>query len=408
MGLFETIMATECSLIDFKEKIEAAVSMVPSMTAEEKLRAVQLWNILSEKLQEIVNSSAADINALSFQEPPASVGAPNFFFYPSSKQSQTQEENPGPFSSENNHVQLSNKFPIRESMETDNSLASFSDIQCADDESIHMDGMCPLTLPLSIEERSELTPSDILPDADKEKIKQFECTICGVSFRTKGHLLDHGRKHTGERPFHCTHCGSTFTTGSNLKRHVKSHIGDKTWTCLECGAKFLEKKTLLVHMRRHTGEKPYQCLTCNKRFSQLSILQSHMASHADQRCHLCELCGKSFRQKSQMKTHLLRHKGDEVKKYPCQECSMSFLTSSDFRRHTRVHTGERPFICDLCGKKFTRMETLNEHKNRHNGIKPFVCSICDKAFSEASGYGKHMKKHTAKTTESETLEVNDT
>jgi hypothetical protein len=43
--------------------------MVPSMTAEEKLRAVQLWNILSEKLQEIVNSSAADINALSFQEP---------------------------------------------------------------------------------------------------------------------------------------------------------------------------------------------------------------------------------------------------------------------------------------------------------------------------------------------------
>jgi hypothetical protein len=172
--------------------------MVPSMTAEEKLRAVQLWNILSEKLQEIVNSSAADINALSFQEPPASVGAPNFFFYPPSKQSQTQEENPGPFSSENNHVQLSNKFPIRESMETDNSLASFSDIQCADDESIHMDGMCPLTLPLSIEERSELTPSDILPDADKEKIKQFECTICGVSFRTKGHLLDHGRKHTGK------------------------------------------------------------------------------------------------------------------------------------------------------------------------------------------------------------------
>lgn len=71
-----------------------------------------------------------------------------------------------------------------------------------------------------------------------------------------------------------------------------------------------------------------RCPTCSKRFSQLSILQSHMASHANQRCHLCELCGKSFRQKSQMKTHLLRHKGDEVKKYSCQECSMLFLTSS--------------------------------------------------------------------------------
>lgn len=29
-----------------------------------------------------------------------------------------------------------------------------------------------------------------------------------------------------------------------------------------------------------------------------------------------------------MKVHLLRHKGEEVKKYPCSECSMSFLTSS--------------------------------------------------------------------------------
>ena len=179
--------------------------MVPSMTAEEKLRAVQLWNILSEKLQEIVNSSAADINALAFQEPPASTSAPNFFFYPSAKQSQPQEENPEPFPSESDHGQLSSKFPIRENMETDNSLASFSDIQCADDESIHMDGVCPLTLPLSVEERSELNPVDTPPEADKEKSKHFECTICGVSFRTKGHLIDHGRKHTGKS------CYSTMT-----------------------------------------------------------------------------------------------------------------------------------------------------------------------------------------------------
>lgn len=178
--------------------------MVPSMTAEEKLRAVQLWNVLSEKLQEIVNSSAADINALAFQEtsvPPTS-STPNFFFYPPTKISQTQEENQEPFTSENSNGQPSNKFPVREAaMEADNSLASFSDIQCADDESIHMDGVCPLTLPLSIEERSDLNPADTPLDTDKEKAKQFECTVCGVSFRTKGHLLDHGRKHTGKLYF---------------------------------------------------------------------------------------------------------------------------------------------------------------------------------------------------------------
>ena len=46
-------------------KIEEAVVLVPTMIAEEKLKAVQFWNVISERLQEIVNNSAADINALA-------------------------------------------------------------------------------------------------------------------------------------------------------------------------------------------------------------------------------------------------------------------------------------------------------------------------------------------------------
>lgn len=37
------------------------------MVAEEKLQAVQFWNVVSERLQEIVNNSAADISALAFE-----------------------------------------------------------------------------------------------------------------------------------------------------------------------------------------------------------------------------------------------------------------------------------------------------------------------------------------------------
>lgn len=230
--------------------------MVPLMCAEEKLKAVQLWNILSEKLQEIVNNSAADINALhtnSFQEPSTSA-QPNYYYYPPAKASQ-DEDPTSSFVPSENLGQLS-KSPIPETMEGYNSLGSFSDIQCADEED--MDGVCPLPLPLGIEEASKSTTSKVRTEIDKVKIKLYECDECQISFRTKGHLLDHSRKHTGERPFQCSECGSSFTTRSNLKRHIKSHNGDKTWTCLECDAKFLEKKTLIVHMRRHTGEKPYR------------------------------------------------------------------------------------------------------------------------------------------------------
>ncbi|GBN82352.1 Transposon Ty3-G Gag-Pol polyprotein [Araneus ventricosus] len=48
-------------------KIEEAVSLVPRMHPEAKLKAVQFWNIVSEKLQDIVNNSAADINAVALK-----------------------------------------------------------------------------------------------------------------------------------------------------------------------------------------------------------------------------------------------------------------------------------------------------------------------------------------------------
>lgn len=51
----------------FEGKIREAISLVRSMTTEDKLKAVQYWNAVSENLQDIVNSSADDISALASQ-----------------------------------------------------------------------------------------------------------------------------------------------------------------------------------------------------------------------------------------------------------------------------------------------------------------------------------------------------
>lgn len=44
----------------------------------------------------------------------------------------------------------------------------------------------------------------------------------------------------------------------------------------------------------------------------------------------------------------------------------SFSRASHLVRHRRVHTGERPFICDICGKDFARQDKLKLHKRTNH------------------------------------------
>lgn len=83
--------------------------------------------------------------------------------------------------------------------------------------------------------------------------KPFKCDFadCDMSFTTQGHLTDHKRRHSGERPYHCEVCND----------------------------KFMRSSTLKIHMRRHTGEKPYKCDKCERAFSESGNLRTHLRIH---------------------------------------------------------------------------------------------------------------------------------
>ncbi|XP_063076958.1 uncharacterized protein LOC134466960 [Engraulis encrasicolus] len=80
------------------------------------------------------------------------------------------------------------------------------------------------------------------------------------------------------------------------------------------------------------------------------------------------------------------------KRYCCPLCGRSFNHAGDFKKHKRVHTGEKPYGCGVCGKRFSQSGYLTVHLRYHTGERPYTC-MCGKSFSHSSNFRKHQQTH---------------
>ena len=197
------------------------------------------------------------------------------------------------------------------------------------------------------------------------KGQETKCYICDKTYADRYSLRYHLRTHGIGRQIRCEYCNKSFSKPSRLEAHVKSnHQNIRNYPCTVCDKAFKTRIHLDNHFRQHSGEKPFNCSVCGDSFRHKASLVTHQRSHEGLRPYCCEVCGKTFREPSTLKAHKRVHTGD--KPYKCTTCGKTFTQRAGLNYHKQSHTGIKPYKCTYC--KFSTAKSsslLNHYKNIH-------------------------------------------
>ncbi|XP_061726186.1 zinc finger protein 300-like isoform X2 [Cydia pomonella] len=176
----------------------------------------------------------------------------------------------------------------------------------------------------------------------------------------------------------CEYCHKILTSKLSIRNHYKIHTGFDV-ICEHCGKKFITRRLLLMHCRaKHGYEKTDKCSYCDYRASNAEQVKIHERLHTGEKPYVCEQCGAGFHRKSSYLQHIAIHLPEKT--VQCTVCPARFKSVTLMRIHAARHRAPRyTFQCTLCENSFARRRCPWEAVIAyHQVIRLLVCLLYHK------------------------------